>query len=223
LKFSLLCVSQDKLATSPRGEPSTCVFSLLLTSDIWCRSCLAPRKAVSGACNNCGACVLVPAMLTYWTIVQARKDTSRATVACPAAAPRSAASVSPRVSTLIAVSSSVRCCSRYASAHCFNCQRLGHMAADCKAPRVEKGQCYNCKSTEHLARDCPEDKPTESGSQCFLCKETGHFARCVLFCTKLRAEFGITVCSDCKQNDKKSSAERTCFKCQQCEPSLLGA
>lgn len=36
---------------------------------------------------------------------------------------------------------------------CFNCNKPGHMARNCKV-RVEKRECYNCHKTGHIARNC---------------------------------------------------------------------
>ena len=43
---------------------------------------------------------------------------------------------------------------------CVNCGRNGHMAADCRQPKVGMGKrtCFNCNKPGHLARNCPEKK-----------------------------------------------------------------
>ncbi|KAI5712417.1 hypothetical protein M8J75_008190 [Diaphorina citri] len=51
---------------------------------------------------------------------------------------------------------------------CFNCQKLGHMAHNCDASRVEKDTCNNCNQKGHFAKDC------KNNVLCRDCGEEGH-------------------------------------------------
>ncbi|KAK9122998.1 hypothetical protein Sjap_012600 [Stephania japonica] len=50
---------------------------------------------------------------------------------------------------------------------CYNCDEVGHRAANCTAKRRQK-PCFVCGSLEHGARNCKED------IECFKCKMKGH-------------------------------------------------
>ncbi|XP_044251928.2 uncharacterized protein [Drosophila takahashii] len=41
---------------------------------------------------------------------------------------------------------------------CFNCNSIGHFAADCRKPKRAYGACYGCGSLEHLVSHCTEKK-----------------------------------------------------------------
>lgn len=41
---------------------------------------------------------------------------------------------------------------------CYNCNSLGHFAADCKKPKREMGACFACGSKEHRIAACPDKK-----------------------------------------------------------------
>ncbi|XP_070855180.1 uncharacterized protein [Drosophila suzukii] len=41
---------------------------------------------------------------------------------------------------------------------CFNCNSVGHFAADCRKPKRAYGACYGCGSLEHLISHCNEKK-----------------------------------------------------------------
>ncbi|XP_037727955.1 uncharacterized protein LOC119558615 [Drosophila subpulchrella] len=41
---------------------------------------------------------------------------------------------------------------------CFNCNSMGHFAADCRKPKRAYGACYGCGSLEHLISHCNEKK-----------------------------------------------------------------
>ncbi|XP_039484795.1 uncharacterized protein LOC120447470 isoform X5 [Drosophila santomea] len=41
---------------------------------------------------------------------------------------------------------------------CFNCNAVGHFAADCRKPKREYGACYACGSKDHLVYNCTERK-----------------------------------------------------------------
>ena len=50
---------------------------------------------------------------------------------------------------------------------CFNCQEVGHRAADCTRPRKEGKNdktCFNCQKPGHLSRDCPEERKQRSNN-----------------------------------------------------------
>lgn len=40
---------------------------------------------------------------------------------------------------------------------CFNCNKPGHRAADCKSSRRQRGACFRCGSLEHLMQQCTVD------------------------------------------------------------------
>lgn len=41
---------------------------------------------------------------------------------------------------------------------CFNCNSMGHIAANCRKPKREKGTCYACGSADHQIANCSENK-----------------------------------------------------------------
>ena len=48
---------------------------------------------------------------------------------------------------------------------CYNCNRIGHLAKDCRKPKKKKEErsknsrrCYNCNAPGHLAKDCRKPK-----------------------------------------------------------------
>ncbi|XP_059218527.1 uncharacterized protein LOC131995015 [Stomoxys calcitrans] len=41
---------------------------------------------------------------------------------------------------------------------CYNCNSVGHYAADCSKPRRQPGTCYACGSEEHMVSDCELNK-----------------------------------------------------------------
>ncbi|XP_017018687.3 uncharacterized protein [Drosophila kikkawai] len=41
---------------------------------------------------------------------------------------------------------------------CFNCNSIGHFAADCRKPKREHGACYACGSMDHQVHHCTEKK-----------------------------------------------------------------
>ena len=89
---------------------------------------------------------------------------------------------------------------------CYNCGGVGHIAADCTSPRMEKA-CFHCGNVGHLAQDCrtPASPMTRSAprNDCYRCGRAGHIAR--------ECRFPAT--------DSSSSgafgAGRVCYKCQQ--------
>lgn len=62
---------------------------------------------------------------------------------------------------------SCRAIERVEPDYCFNCERIGHTAVVCKAPRQRK-RCHNCGSQEHLFKDCQEE------AACYTCNAKGH-------------------------------------------------
>lgn len=48
---------------------------------------------------------------------------------------------------------------------CYNCQKPGHLAKDCRSAKKERGDitCYNCNTKGHMAKDCR--KPKKKGSK----------------------------------------------------------
>ncbi|XP_076660318.1 uncharacterized protein LOC143363643 [Halictus rubicundus] len=43
---------------------------------------------------------------------------------------------------------------------CYNCNRVGHRAADCRLPAREKGSCFGCGEMGHLLPNCPKKNVT---------------------------------------------------------------
>jgi hypothetical protein len=41
---------------------------------------------------------------------------------------------------------------------CYNCNKNGHMAKECKEPKREKGACFYCAKLGHQAKDCRKKK-----------------------------------------------------------------
>lgn len=42
---------------------------------------------------------------------------------------------------------------------CYNCQKPGHMAKDCRVPKKkETRKCYNCGLEGHLSKNCRKPK-----------------------------------------------------------------
>lgn len=41
---------------------------------------------------------------------------------------------------------------------CFNCNKFGHLAPDCKMPKREKGACFRCFELGHQIQDCPNSR-----------------------------------------------------------------
>ncbi|XP_046868976.1 zinc finger CCHC domain-containing protein 13-like [Drosophila willistoni] len=41
---------------------------------------------------------------------------------------------------------------------CFNCNCLGHLAADCNKPIRATGACFGCGEMGHRVADCSQNK-----------------------------------------------------------------
>ncbi|KMQ87910.1 gag protein [Lasius niger] len=41
------------------------------------------------------------------------------------------------------------------SPRCYNCNKIRHLAADCRQPKREKGSCFKCGEMGHISKDCP--------------------------------------------------------------------
>ena len=41
---------------------------------------------------------------------------------------------------------------------CYNCNKNGHMARECKEPKREKGSCFYCGKMGHMAKECRKKK-----------------------------------------------------------------
>lgn len=39
---------------------------------------------------------------------------------------------------------------------CYNCNRPGHLATECRKEKREKGSCYECGDTSHQIKNCPK-------------------------------------------------------------------
>ena len=50
---------------------------------------------------------------------------------------------------------------------CFNCQKIGHIAKDCKSEKAPL-RCYNCQTEGHYAKDC------KNPTKCSNCQKEGH-------------------------------------------------
>ena len=46
---------------------------------------------------------------------------------------------------------------------CFECNKMGHMAKDCKSKVGAPVVCFNCNQEGHFSRDCPERTPRSNG------------------------------------------------------------
>src|SRR5436190_11853438 len=50
---------------------------------------------------------------------------------------------------------------------CYNCQKKGHFASECKAPKKSKITCYNCQKKGHYAFECKAPKKPNGNKQNF--------------------------------------------------------
>lgn len=73
---------------------------------------------------------------------------------------------------------------------CYNCNSVGHFAADCKKVKREKGTCYGCGDAAHRIADCPKNKKKSTKNNDYVrkylitSKEAGtnfkYFADCLI-------------------------------------------
>ena len=60
---------------------------------------------------------------------------------------------------------------------CYNCGRVGHVAAYCQSKPSNEGNygktCYYCGKFGHLAKDCY----VSENKRCFICGKLGHLSR----------------------------------------------
>lgn len=54
---------------------------------------------------------------------------------------------------------------------CYNCKKVGHLAADCKDTEKTDMRCANCGSTNHTDKQCTAEK-----THCYICEIQGHKA-----------------------------------------------
>jgi len=48
------------------------------------------------------------------------------------------------------------------SPRCYNCNKIGHLAADCRLSKREKGSCFQCGEMGHLSKECPTKATTST-------------------------------------------------------------
>jgi Zinc knuckle len=54
---------------------------------------------------------------------------------------------------------------------CFNCQKVGHLAKDCREEAAKGWRCHRCSEVGHIARDCKAEL-----QKCYACDAEGHAA-----------------------------------------------
>jgi hypothetical protein len=80
---------------------------------------------------------------------------------------------------------------------CFNCNKIGHRAADCK----DKKKCKRCGQADHLKADCKADAE-ELADKCSYCFENNHSK------------------GECQKKRVDERAERQQFKAEKKDPVL---
>ena len=68
---------------------------------------------------------------------------------------------------------------------CFNCQDVGHRAAEC--PRTV---CFTCHQPGHRASMCPSRQPQESRDRCQVCDKPGYVFKNCPSCRQFRESMG---------------------------------
>lgn len=71
---------------------------------------------------------------------------------------------------------------------CFNCNRVGHMARECRERK--RIVCYSCQKEGHIAKECTR-RPTP---ECYACGKIGHIQR----------ECNVVQCNRCNKRGHKS-------------------
>ena len=51
---------------------------------------------------------------------------------------------------------------------CYNFQKKGHTARDCRGPKRERGSCFTCNEMGHVSKDCPTKNEKEIGEVGYL-------------------------------------------------------
>jgi len=41
------------------------------------------------------------------------------------------------------------------NSRCYNCNKFGHLVADCRLLKREKGSCFQCDEMSHVSKECP--------------------------------------------------------------------
>ncbi|XP_073831188.1 uncharacterized protein [Musca autumnalis] len=68
----------------------------------------------------------------------------------------------PKTTTTVTVTKKSTSTTTKLDIRCFNCNSLGHYAADCGKPRRQPGTCYACGSKEHTVATCSLNKKKQA-------------------------------------------------------------
>lgn len=77
---------------------------------------------------------------------------------------------------------------------CFNCNGVGHRAADCRRPRRQPGPCFGSGSREHRLRQCPSGRDAQMMDKCT--ENIGCVSKKHAFSEKLKFRFEKNNCAD---------------------------